>query len=205
MSSNFSLNEEQQEIVNLVLEGHNVIICGQAGVGKTHVINVLYKTIKQNKQNINITASTGIATLPFNGHATTLHTWCGLSARDGRFQTKDLIEQTQTLISSCSVGIHNYTIPMNTGDFTHTLNNMTFPEYTTNTRSYIMTYTDHEQWLYINIRSLPATLVSTRFTQLHICFQNTLKIHGRVLRPKPVTIDGFILVSHYYWGAGRPE
>ena len=38
------------------------------------------------------------------------------------------------------MGIHNYIIPMNTGDFTHTLNNMTFPEYTTNTRSYIMTY-----------------------------------------------------------------
>ena len=28
MSSHFSLNEEQQEIVNLVLEGHNVIVCG---------------------------------------------------------------------------------------------------------------------------------------------------------------------------------
>ena len=41
MSSHFSLNEEQPEIVNLVLEGHNVIICGQAGVGKTRVINVL--------------------------------------------------------------------------------------------------------------------------------------------------------------------
>ena len=38
----------------------------------------------------------GIATLPFNGHATTLQTWCGLSARDGRYQTKDLIEQIQT-------------------------------------------------------------------------------------------------------------
>ena len=103
----------------MVLEGHNVIIYGQAGVGKTRVINVLYKTIKQKKQNINITASVGIATLPFNGHATTLHTWCGLSAHDGRFvvcwsltslchsnghiethdgrfQTKDLIEQIQT-------------------------------------------------------------------------------------------------------------
>ena len=27
------------------------------------------------------------------------------------------------------MGIHNYIIPMNTGDFTHTLNNMTFPHY----------------------------------------------------------------------------
>ena len=30
------------------------------------------------------------------------------------------------LIGSCSVGIHNYIMPMNTGDFTHTLHNMTF-------------------------------------------------------------------------------
>ena len=41
MSSHFSLNEEQPEIVNLVLEGHNVIICGQAGVGKNPVMDVL--------------------------------------------------------------------------------------------------------------------------------------------------------------------
>ena len=52
MSSNICLNAEQQEIVNSVLAGHNVIICGQAGVGKTRVINVMYKTIKQKKQRL---------------------------------------------------------------------------------------------------------------------------------------------------------
>ena len=66
-----------------------------------------------------------------------------------------------------------------------------------------MTYTDHEQWLYINIRSLPATLYT--FYTITYMFPEYTKIHGRVLRPKPVTIDGFICVSHYYWGAGRPE
>ena len=45
--------------------------------------------------------------------------------------------------------------------------------------------------------------------------QNALKIntriHGRyyiyplVLLHKPITTDGFIFVSHYYWGAGRPK
>ena len=47
------------------------------------------------------------------------------------------------------MGIHNYIMPMNTGDFTHTLHNMTF-------------------------------------------FQNTLRIHGRILWHIPITTDGFI-------------
>ena len=131
------------------------------------------------------------------------------------------------------MGIHNYIMPMNTGDFTHTLHNMTFPECTKNTRSYIMTYTDHDRWLYIQYRSLPATLytfytimyMSTEYTKntrsctmtqtghdrwLYIQYRslpatlytfytimysprNTLKIHGRVLWPKPVTTDDFII------------
>ena len=60
---------------------------------------------------------------------------------------------------------------MNTGDFTHTLNNMTFPEYTKNTRSYIMTYTDHNRWLYIR----PTLLLGRRSTEVGIWY-NT---HGR--------------------------
>ena len=56
------------------------------------------------------------------------------------------------------MGIHNYIMSMNTGDFTYTLHSMTFPEYTKNTRSYVITYTDHDRWLYNQYRSLPATL-----------------------------------------------
>ena len=135
---------------------------------------------------------------------------------------------------------------MNTGDFTHNLHSMTFfQNLRRNTRSYIMTYTDHDRWLYIYYRSLPATLYMvdtimymsteyakttrscsmtltghdpqlynqyghcrrhyTSFTLLCETPPNTLILHGRILRPIPVTTQGFIFVSHYYWGAGRPE
>ena len=46
------------------------------------------------------------------------------------------------------------------------------------------------------IKSCATTTISmpyTRFTQLRICPRNTLRIHGRVLWPKPVTTDDFII------------
>ena len=151
------------------------------------------------------------------------------------------------------MGIHRYILSKNTGVFTHTSHNMTFPEYTNNSRSYIMTYTDHYRGLYIQYRSLPATiytlytimdmstdhtkntrsctmtntehdrwlyirlnlLLGRRSTDVGIWYNThgralptvriTLKIHGRVLWLLPITTDGFIFVSHYYWGAGRPK
>ena len=47
------------------------------------------------------------------------------------------------------MGIHYNIIPVTTGDFTHTLHSYeVLPEYTKNTRSYIMTYTGHDRRLY---------------------------------------------------------
>ena len=47
------------------------------------------------------------------------------------------------------MGIHYNIIPVTTGDFTHTLHKYeVLPEYTKNTRSYIMTYTGHDRRLY---------------------------------------------------------
>ena len=138
-------------------------------------------------------------------------------------------------------------MPMNTGDFTHTLHNMTFFQNILRIHGRILLHIPiTDRWLYIQYRSLPATLCTfytimymsteytkkytvvyydlkpvttnnfiintghcrrlyTRFTQLCETPQNTLKIHGRVLGRKPVTTHGFIFVSHYYWGAGRPK
>ena len=56
------------------------------------------------------------------------------------------------------MGIHNYIMPMNTGDFTHFTHYDVLPEYTKNTLSYIMTYTDHDRLLYNQYRSLLTTL-----------------------------------------------
>ena len=53
------------------------------------------------------------------------------------------------------MGIHYNIIPVTTGDFTHTLHKYdVLPEYTKNTRSYIMTYTGHDRRLYYWYRSL---------------------------------------------------
>ena len=82
-------------------------------------------------------------------------------------------------------------MPMNTGDFTHTLHNMTFSQNTLRidgrilwhipiTTDDFITNTGHCRRLY------------TRFTQLCMGPRNTLKIHGRVLWHKPVTTDDFI-------------
>ena len=106
------------------------------------------------------------------------------------------------------MGIHNYIMPMNTGDFTHTLHNMTFPEYTKNTRSYIMTYTDHDLWLYIQYRSLPATLytfytimyMSTEYTKNTRSCTMTQTGHDRWLyiqyRSLPATLYTFYTIMY---------
>ena len=73
---------------------------------------------------------------------------------------------------------------MNTGDFTHTLHNMTFFQNTLRIDGRILWHisiTGHCRRRY------------TWFTQLCICPRNTLKIHGRVLWPKPVTLNNFII------------
>ena len=77
------------------------------------------------------------------------------------------------------MNIHNYIMPMNIGNFTHTWNNMTFPEYTTNTRSYTMTYTDHYQWLYFNIRSLPTGVGISPTVVLCPPFVQLLGMHSK--------------------------
>ena len=82
-------------------------------------------------------------------------------------------------------------MPMNTGDFTHTLHNMTFSQITLRIHGRILCHIPITAYDFIsNIGHCRRRY--TRFTQLYICPRNTLKIHGRVLWPKPVTTDDFI-------------
>ena len=52
--------------MGLCLKGHNVLICGQAGTGKTTVLIKIVNKLKPTRQ-INVCAATGIATLQFAG------------------------------------------------------------------------------------------------------------------------------------------
>ena len=96
------------------------------------------------------------------------------------------------------MGVHYYIIPISTGDFTHTLHNMTFFQNTLRIHGRILwhipvttddfiTNTGHCRRLY------------TRFTQLYMGPRNTLKIHGRVLGQEPVTTDDFITNTGHCW------
>lgn len=66
------LSEEQQSLAREVIETkNNFLITGNAGVGKTHVLNWLRLNI-----GMSVTASTGIAAIQIKG--STIHSWAGL-------------------------------------------------------------------------------------------------------------------------------
>jgi ATP-dependent DNA helicase PIF1 len=75
-------------------KGHNLVITGQAGTGKTLLLKALISALESDGKTVSVVATTGMAAtlLP---HATTLHRLCGL--KDGRFSTKELIERFEVL------------------------------------------------------------------------------------------------------------
>ena len=71
-------------------------------------------------------------------------------------------------------------------------------EYTKNTRSCTIAWTGHDRRLYNQYRSLPTTL----YTSYTIMCESSK--YTKNTRSCTITTDGFINVSHYYWGSGRP-
>ncbi len=70
----------QTEALKIMKLGHNVFLTGQAGAGKTYVLNQYINWLKENSIPVAITASTGIASTHIGG--TTLHSFAGLGAND---------------------------------------------------------------------------------------------------------------------------
>jgi len=67
---------KQKDALEILKMGHNVFLTGSAGSGKTFLLNKYIKFLKENKVNVGITASTGIAATHMNGM--TIHSWSGL-------------------------------------------------------------------------------------------------------------------------------
>lgn len=71
----------KQKIALEVLKSHqNVFLTGEAGSGKTHLLNEYIEYCKKNKINIAVTASTGIAATHLSGR--TIHSWSGMGIHD---------------------------------------------------------------------------------------------------------------------------
>jgi hypothetical protein len=79
----FELNYEQSSVVKLVKDGHNVLIMGQAGVGKTEVVRHIIRNALAVGRKVAVVCSTGIACDVYEpGVASTVNSRYGLQTSD---------------------------------------------------------------------------------------------------------------------------
>lgn len=70
----------QKDALNLLMMGKNIYLTGQAGSGKTYLLNLYINYVKKHKVPVAITASTGIAATHLNGG--TIHSWSGIGIKN---------------------------------------------------------------------------------------------------------------------------
>lgn len=86
----------QKEALDILKMGKNVFLTGEAGSGKTYVLNKYINYLKQFNVDVAITASTGIAATHLGG--VTVHSWSGIGIKDNLTDYDlDLLEQKQYL------------------------------------------------------------------------------------------------------------
>ncbi|VDI51475.1 ATP-dependent DNA helicase PIF1 [Mytilus galloprovincialis] len=87
--------DEDQKITFELANGHNLIISGQAGTGKSFLIKYIVKDQREKQKNVAIVCSTGIAsTLYEELGAKTLHKWAGIE--DRRHLNEEIIHLVQS-------------------------------------------------------------------------------------------------------------
>lgn len=70
----------QDQALSIMKMGHNVFLTGNAGSGKTYVLNRYINYLKEHDIPVAITASTGIAATHIGG--VTIHAWSGMGIKD---------------------------------------------------------------------------------------------------------------------------
>lgn len=102
-----------------MLEGHSVLLTGQAGAGKTYVLNEFIRRAKDDGKTVAVTATTGLAASHLGG--TTIHAWSGIGIHDelGPHFWKDLpkgrreiIQKTDVLVIDEISMLHDYRLDM---------------------------------------------------------------------------------------------
>lgn len=71
---------KQSTALDILKTGQNVFLTGQAGAGKTHVLNQYIAYLRARRVPVAITASTGIAATHISGM--TIHAWSGMGIKD---------------------------------------------------------------------------------------------------------------------------
>ena len=71
---------KQKLALGIMLAGHNVLLTGQAGSGKTYVLNEFIRAAKDAGKTVAVTATTGLAATHLGG--STIHAWSGIGVHD---------------------------------------------------------------------------------------------------------------------------
>lgn len=71
---------DQETALNILKSGANVYLTGEAGAGKSYLLNKFISYLNENNVSYGATASTGIAATQINGQ--TIHTWAGIGIKD---------------------------------------------------------------------------------------------------------------------------
>lgn len=71
---------KQREAEEILKMGHNLLITGPAGCGKTFLLNKYIGYLNKKNINVGVTASTGIAATHLDGR--TIHSWCNMGIKE---------------------------------------------------------------------------------------------------------------------------
>ena len=75
------LNEKQQQAVDMIKSGQNILLTGSAGTGKSFTLKTIINTLEENNKNYGLTAMTGSAACLIG--AQTLHSFMGIGLGTG--------------------------------------------------------------------------------------------------------------------------
>lgn len=89
--------------LEIMHEGHSVLLTGQAGSGKTYVLNSFIRQAKNEGKQVAVTATTGLAATHLGG--TTIHAWSGIGVHSElpRYFFKDMPKGRRDLIKKADV------------------------------------------------------------------------------------------------------
>lgn len=110
---------DQRLALEIMLDGHNVLLTGPAGSGKTYVLNEFIRLAKKQGKYVAVTATTGLAATHIGGN--TIHAWSGIGISDhigSHFEEnllkgrREIIEATDVLIIDEISMLHDYRLDM---------------------------------------------------------------------------------------------
>lgn len=112
---------KQKEAIAILEAGHNVLLTGPAGSGKTFLLNQFIAYLKKKGIGVAVTASTGIAATHIGGR--TIHSWAGIGIKDHlssreiqtlskRSYMKKQFEKTEVLIIDEISMLHAHRLDM---------------------------------------------------------------------------------------------